>query len=73
MDSRNTSLGSRETWAFDSGATSTMTTSFEGFPNYTVEPEGRYVETANGKLLPVAGCGQLEVVTEQPGGPMTIS
>ena len=50
-----------------------MTSSFEGFLNYTVEPEGIYVETANGKLLPVVGCGQLQVVTEQPGGPVIIS
>ena len=73
MDFCNTSLGSRETCTFDSGATSTMTSSSEGFPNYTVEPEGRYVETANGKLPPVAGCGQLEVMAEQPGGLVTIS
>ena len=52
---------------------STTTSSSEDFLNYTIEPEGRYAETANGKLLPVVGCGQLEIVAEQPGGPVTIS
>ena len=50
-----------------------MTSSSEGFLNYTVESEGRHVETANGKLLPAAGCGQLEIVAKQPGVPVTIS
>ena len=67
MDSRNTSLGSCETWTSDSGATSTITSSSEGFLKYTVEPEGRYVETANAKLLPVGGCGKLEIEAKQPG------
>ena len=73
MDSRNTSFGSCETWTSDSEATSTMTSSSGGFLNYIVEPEGRYVETANGKLLPVVGCGQLEIVAEKPGGLVSIS
>ena len=30
------------------------------------------METANGKLLPVVGCGQLEIMAGQPGGPVTI-
>ena len=64
MGSRNTSLGICETWTADSGTTSTMASSSEGFLYYTVRPEGRYVETANGKLLPVAGCGQLAIVAE---------
>ena len=72
-DSRNTSLGSGEIWTSDSGTMSTMASSSEGFLSYTVGPEGKYVETANGKLLPVAGCGQLEIVAEGPGGPVTIS
>ena len=49
-----------------------MTSSSEGLRNYTVEPEGTSVEIANGKLLPVVGSGQLEIVAEQPGGPTTI-
>ena len=49
-----------------------MTSSSEGFLNYTVEPEGRYVETANEKLLPVVRCGQLEIVAEKPGGAVII-
>ena len=50
-----------------------MTPSAEGLLNYTVEPEGRYVAAADGKLLSVAGSGQLEIVAEQPGGPKPIS
>ena len=73
MDSRSTSFGSCEIWTPDSGATSTMTSSSEGFLNYTVEPKDRYVETADRKLLPVVGCGQLKIVAEQLGGPVTIS
>ena len=44
-----------------------MTSSSEGFLNYIVEPEGRCVEIAKGKLLPVGGSKQLEVVAKQPG------
>ena len=73
MDSRNTSMENCETWTSDSGATSTMTSSSEDFLDYTVEPESIYVETANGKLLPVVGCGQLAIVPEQPGGSVIIS
>ena len=65
-DPRNTNLGKSETWTSDSRATSTMTPSPEGLLNYTVEPEGRCVVATDGKLLPVAGSGQLEIVAEQP-------
>ena len=64
INSGNNSLGSCETWTSNSGATSTMALSSENFLDYIVEPEGRYVEIANGKLLPVVGCGQLEIVAE---------
>ena len=43
IDSRNTSLGSCETWTPDSRATSTLTSSSEGFLYYTVELGGRYI------------------------------
>ena len=61
MDSRNIRLGSCETWT---GATSTKPSSYEGLLDYTIEREGRYVGTANWKVLPVVGCGQLEIVAE---------
>ena len=73
VDSRNTSLGSCETWTSDCGAMTSMTSFYEGSNNSTVELEGRHVETANGKLLPVVWCGQLEIGAEQPGVPVTIS
>ena len=50
-----------------------MPSSSEGFLDYTIEREGRYVETGNWKVLPVVGCGQLEIVAEQPGAAVTIS
>ena len=73
MGSRNPSLGSCEAWTSDSGVTSTMTSFSEGFLSYTVKSEGRYVKTANGKLLPVVGCRQLEIGAEQPAVLVTIS
>ena len=73
MKCHNTSLGICETWTSDSRATSTATSSFEDFLNYTVEPEGKYVGTADGKWLPVVGCGQLEIVAEKSGGSVIIS
>ena len=50
-----------------------MTSFFEGFLNYTVEPETRYIDAENGKLLPVVGCRQGEIVAEQARGPVTCS
>ena len=50
-----------------------MTSSSEGFLNYIVEPEGRCVEIAKGKLLPMGGSKQLEIVAKQPGGQVVIS
>ena len=49
-----------------------MPSSSQGFLNYTVEPEGRCVKTVTWKLLSVVGCGQLDIVAKQPGGPVTI-
>ena len=72
MGSHSTILGSCETWTSDSRTTSTMTSSSEGLLDYAVEPEGRYVETMNGKLLRVVGFGQLEIVAEQPGQSVTM-
>ena len=50
-----------------------MSSTSEGFLDYTAERDGRYVETANWKVLSVVGCGQLEIVAEQPGEAVTVS
>ena len=72
MDSCNINLRSCETSTSDSGATSTMKSSSESLFHYTVEPEGRYVETASRKLLPVVGCEKLQIAAERLGKPVNI-
>ena len=53
------------------GTKSAMMSSSEGVLNFIVEPEGRYVEAENGKLLPMVGGRQLDIVAEQARGPVT--
>ena len=50
-----------------------MTLFFVGFLYDTVEHESRNVHAANGKLLPLVGCGKVEIVAEYPKGPVTFS
>ena len=57
-----------EYWVDDSGATESMTADPVGFEGYEPAPPEDQVESADGKILPVAGYGRLRLLVDQGDG-----
>ena len=60
-----------EFWEADSGATQRMTSSSAHFQEYQLASPSDQVETADGKLLRVAGYGRLQLLVDQECGDFT--